>query len=263
MGGEKHAHVLEPRHLTDRIADVLLGDDIQPDGWLIEQDQLRVEHQDLRELDELLLTERQRRRADIAVLQHPDEVEQLLRAGRLAARHPGVGEAVGQRHPAPPGGADVVVRHVQRDAAQAAEVLGGMIRAHPTQVFAEADVQLPVQAVLDGPVAAHSLGRARSRERDPRRRRARDDRLRSRVAGSRRARGGRLRAGLRGPAAPPARKGSSPGLNGPTPPRKICIRAFLYLGDREKLLTHWNQNTRELSPTSFLRCPQARRAKFL
>ena len=39
MGGEQNADVLEPRHLPDRVADVLLGDHVQADRRLIEQDE--------------------------------------------------------------------------------------------------------------------------------------------------------------------------------------------------------------------------------
>ncbi len=42
MRGEQHTNVLEPRHFTDRVADVLLGNHVQADGGLIEQDQLRA-----------------------------------------------------------------------------------------------------------------------------------------------------------------------------------------------------------------------------
>ncbi len=38
---QKHADVFEPGHLSDRIPDVLLGDHVQADGRLVEQDQLR------------------------------------------------------------------------------------------------------------------------------------------------------------------------------------------------------------------------------
>ncbi len=40
--GEQHADVFEPGHLADRVPDVLLGDHVQADGWLVEQDQLRA-----------------------------------------------------------------------------------------------------------------------------------------------------------------------------------------------------------------------------
>ena len=49
-------------------------------GRLVEHDQLRLEHEDLRELDELLLPEGQCAGANVRVLRHTDELEQLQRA---------------------------------------------------------------------------------------------------------------------------------------------------------------------------------------
>ena len=49
-------------------------------GRLVEHDELRLEHEDLRELDELLLPEGQRAGANVRVLRHADELEQLQRA---------------------------------------------------------------------------------------------------------------------------------------------------------------------------------------
>ena len=48
--GEEHTHILQPRHFPDRVADVLLRDHIQPDRWLIEQDQLRAVQERSRDL---------------------------------------------------------------------------------------------------------------------------------------------------------------------------------------------------------------------
>src|SRR5215207_7389743 len=72
--------------LADHLADPLDQRRVDAAGGLVEHDQLRVQHEDLGELEELLLSVGQGRRADVAVLTHPDEVEELLRAARLATR---------------------------------------------------------------------------------------------------------------------------------------------------------------------------------
>src|SRR5437879_13857942 len=52
----------------------------------------------------------------------------------------------------------VALEQVQAQAAQPGEVLGSVPLADAALVFPKADVELPVQAVLDSPVAPHVSG---------------------------------------------------------------------------------------------------------
>src|SRR3954465_1112180 len=81
--------------LADHLAHPLDRGRVDAPGRLVEPDQLRVEHQDLRELDELLLAVGQRARLLVAVAAHADELEQLLGAR-------GLGPADGARVELPP-----------------------------------------------------------------------------------------------------------------------------------------------------------------
>ena len=90
---EHHRHVVLddqerlplPVQLSDHLDDVVDERRIDAAGRLVEHDQARVEHQDLRQLDELLLPEGQRGRPLVGEGPHPDEVEELLGPLRLGA----------------------------------------------------------------------------------------------------------------------------------------------------------------------------------
>src|SRR5215208_3077959 len=58
--------------------------------------------------------------------------------------------------PAPATG--LALQQPQREPSDDTEVRRGMIGPHPALVLAEAHVQLPVQVVLDAPVAPHRTG---------------------------------------------------------------------------------------------------------
>ena len=71
--------------LADHLADALDQRRVDPAGRLVEQDQLRVEHEHLGQLDELLLAVGERPRLLVAERAHADELEQLLGARGLRA----------------------------------------------------------------------------------------------------------------------------------------------------------------------------------
>ena len=48
-----------------------------------------------------------------------------------------------------------MLEQVQGHFADQGQVLGGLVVTHLVVIFAEGDVELPVQGVFDGPVAAH------------------------------------------------------------------------------------------------------------
>src|SRR5215210_707218 len=73
--------------LADHLADALDQGRVDAACRLVEHDQLRVQHQDLRQLDELLLAVGERGCPNVAVLAHADELEQLLGPCGLASRH--------------------------------------------------------------------------------------------------------------------------------------------------------------------------------
>src|SRR5215218_32871 len=71
--------------LADHLGDVLDEGWVDPTGGLVEHDQLRVEHEDLSQLDELLLTEREGLRGLSREPLHADELEQVVCALGLGA----------------------------------------------------------------------------------------------------------------------------------------------------------------------------------
>ena len=52
----------------------------------------------------------------------------------------------------------VSLQEIEDQMTQDGEVLGGVSGADPAPIFAEADIQRPMQRVLDGPVATHGAG---------------------------------------------------------------------------------------------------------
>ena len=64
--------------VPDQVAHPLDQGRIDAAGWFVEQDQLRVEHQHLGQLDELLLPVGQGAGARVAVGGHADELQQFL-----------------------------------------------------------------------------------------------------------------------------------------------------------------------------------------
>ena len=56
-----------------------------------------------------------------------------------------------------PGGGRVLLEEAEGEVTQHGEVLRGMRAANPTGIFAKGDIQHPMQAILNAPVAAHGL----------------------------------------------------------------------------------------------------------
>src|SRR6266540_2117248 len=84
LGDERHVVLDDQEGLAGRVQLEDLLDEpldqgrVDPAGGLVEQDQFRIQHQDLRELDELLLTEGELPGGPVGKAPHADELEQLL-----------------------------------------------------------------------------------------------------------------------------------------------------------------------------------------
>src|SRR5713101_5474941 len=105
IGNERHVVLDDQERLAERVQLADLLDEtldqrrVDSPRGLVEQDQLWIEHQDLRKLDELLLAERERSRLLVREAEHADEVEQLFGPLGLVSRDR-VGGELPPREPA-------------------------------------------------------------------------------------------------------------------------------------------------------------------